>query len=141
MGVPGVKPRAAAARRVARPCVERRPDGKGEGVIERESERFAAVAGDVLRQVRQGRRLSLRQVTVRSGGRFKPSSVASYERGERNISLERLFALAEVYGVAPERIVAAIAHELAPDEVASRRPGRPDVEVLEPFAVGTQNRR
>jgi transcriptional regulator with XRE-family HTH domain len=83
--------------------------------------------------------LSLRQVTVRSGGQFKPSSVASYERGERNISLERLFALAEVYGVAPERIVAAIAHELAPEEVASRR--RPDVKVLEPFAVGTQNRR
>jgi transcriptional regulator with XRE-family HTH domain len=51
-------------------------------------------------------------VTVRSGGRFKPSSVASYERGERQISLERLFSLAEVYEVAPERIVAAIAYRL-----------------------------
>ena len=75
---------------------------------------FAAAAGEVLRQVRAGRSLSLRQVTVRSGGRFKPSSVASYERGERQISLERLFALAEVYEVAPERIVAAIAYRLEP---------------------------
>jgi transcriptional regulator with XRE-family HTH domain len=66
----------------------------------------------VLRQVREGRSLSLRQVTVRSGGRFKPSSVASYERGERQISLERFFSLAEVYEVAPERIVAAIAYRL-----------------------------
>jgi transcriptional regulator with XRE-family HTH domain len=49
-----------------------------------------------LRQIRTGRSLSLRQVTVRSGGRFKPSSIASYERGERQISLERLFALAHV---------------------------------------------
>src|SRR5687767_12671422 len=115
MRVPRVKPRAAT-RCAPSQCVERRTMGK-KNLIEREIEGFAAVAGDVLRQVRQGRRLSLRQVTVRSGGRFKPSSVASYERGERSISLERLFALAEVYGVAPERIVAAIAHELAPDEV------------------------
>ncbi len=70
------------------------------------------MTGEVLRQVREGRSLSLRQVTVRSGGRFKPSSVASYERGERQISLERFFALAEVYDLAPERIVAAIAYRL-----------------------------
>jgi hypothetical protein len=60
--------------------------------------------------------LSLRQVTVRSRGEFKPSSVASYERGERQISLERLFALARVYAVAPERVVAAIAHRLGEGE-------------------------
>ena len=54
-------------------------------------------------------------MTVRSGGRFKPSSVASYERGERQISLERFFALAEVYDVTPERVVAAIAYHLERD--------------------------
>ena len=73
---------------------------------------FAVTAGRVLRDVRVGRNLSLRQVTIRSGGRFKPSSVASYERGERQISLERLFSLAAVYDVEPERVVAAIAHRL-----------------------------
>lgn len=73
-----------------------------------------------MRQVRVGRSLSLRQVTVRSGGRFKPSSVASYERGERQISLERFFALAEVYDVAPERIVAAIAYRLERNREGNR---------------------
>jgi transcriptional regulator with XRE-family HTH domain len=98
--------------------------------------------------VRQGRGLSLRQVTVRSGGRFKPSSVASYERGERQISLERFFALADVYDVAPERIVAAIAHELEVDKERLGPGGRrraalrsDTVEVLEPFAVVGRERR
>jgi transcriptional regulator with XRE-family HTH domain len=81
-------------------------------VTTRRSRMFASVAGEVLREIRTERGLSLRQVTVRSGGRFKPSSVASYERGERQISLERLFALLDVYGVAPERAVGAITHRL-----------------------------
>jgi transcriptional regulator with XRE-family HTH domain len=85
---------------------------------------FAAAAGEVLRQVRAGRSLSLRQVTVRSGGRFKPSSVASYERGERQISLERFFALAEVYEVAPERIAAAIAYRLEHKDEGDRSPAK-----------------
>jgi transcriptional regulator with XRE-family HTH domain len=92
--------------------------------------------------VRIGRSLSLRQVTVRSGGRFKPSSVASYERGERMISLERLFALADVYEVAPERIVAAIAHRL--EGTAERRGGdEPEdpILVLDPFGPGAARPR
>lgn len=72
--------------------------------------------------------------------------MASYERGERQISLERFFALAEVYEVAPERIVAAIAHELevADEQVeaaSSRDSRRPEVEVLEPFVMGAPHRR
>jgi transcriptional regulator with XRE-family HTH domain len=96
---------------------------------------FAAAAGEVLREVRTGRSLSLRQVTVRSGGRFKPSSIASYERGERQISLERLFALADVYGVAPERIVAAIAHRLEGQRTGQRAVSGEarDVVVLDQF--------
>jgi transcriptional regulator with XRE-family HTH domain len=94
------------------------------------NDRFAIVAGEVLREIRMGRNLSLRQVTVRSGGRFKPSSVASYERGERQISLERLFALADVYQVAPERITAAIAHRLERAREGVGRTVRP-----EPLAV------
>ena len=106
-------------------------------------EDFAAAAGSVLRQIRTGRSLSLRQVTVRSGGRFKPSSIASYERGERQISLERLFALADVYGVAAERIVAAIAHRLE----AQRGEGRAasgssrDVVVFDQFGRDAVPRR
>ena len=117
------------------------PSGK-DRFIDR-YENFAAVAGSVLRQIRTGRSLSLRQVTVRSGGRFKPSSIASYERGERQISLERLFALADVYGVAAERIVAAIAHRLE----AQRGEGRAangsgrDVVVFDQFGRDAVPRR
>ena len=75
----------------------------------------------------------MRQVTVRSGGRFKPSSVASYERGERMISLERLFALAEVYDVSPERIVAAIAHRLERGHERDQEEADDEVLVLDPF--------
>lgn len=99
--------------------------------------RLTAVVGDVLREVRTGRGLSLRQVTVRSGGEFKPSSVASYERGERHISVERLFALAEVYGVAPERIVATIAYRLEHDAADD---GRAPV-VVDPLGLGVSARR
>ena len=113
-----------------------------DGVIDR-YEDFAAAAGSVLRQIRTGRSLSLRQVTVRSGGRFKPSSIASYERGERQISLERLFALANVYGVAAERIVAAIAHHLEAErgeDRAANGSGR-DVVVLDQFGREALRRR
>lgn len=92
--------------------------------------------------MRLGRSLSLRQVTVRSGGRFKPSSVASYERGERQISLERLFALADVYDIAPERIVGAIAHGLRRHaEGAADLDEVEDLLVLEPFGAGSARPR
>jgi transcriptional regulator with XRE-family HTH domain len=89
---------------------------------------FAEVTGAVLRQVRMHRSLSLRQVTDRSGGRFKPSSVASYERGDRQISVERLFSLAEVYGVPPERIVTAIARRLGEEGVREAHSSEPELE-------------
>lgn len=102
---------------------------------------FATVAGEVLREIRMGRGLSLRQVTVRSGGRFKPSSVASYERGERQISLERLFALLDVYGVAPERAVAAVAHRLERRATSgSAEGGIEELRVLDPLALGRGSR-
>jgi transcriptional regulator with XRE-family HTH domain len=106
-------------------------------------EDFAVAAGEVLRQIRVARSLSLRQVTVRSGGRFKPSSVASYERGERQISLERLFALAGVYGVAPERIVAAIAHRLEEARGRDRAVSGEarDLVVVDQFGRGPTPRR
>ncbi|MGZ5352910.1 MAG: helix-turn-helix domain-containing protein [Actinomycetota bacterium] len=107
--------------------------------IETIATNFATAVGEVLREIRTERGLSLRQVTVRSHGRFKPSSVASYERGERQISVERLFHLAEVYDVAPERIAAAIAHRW---ERARRGDAEGEAEVtivLDP--LGLQSRQ
>ncbi|MEX2420452.1 MAG: helix-turn-helix transcriptional regulator [Actinomycetota bacterium] len=62
--------------------------------------------GKALRRAREERGLSLRDASRRSAGRFTPSGIAGYERGERRISVERLVALSEVYGVLPQRILA-----------------------------------
>lgn len=124
-----------------------RSGGNKTDIETADATRLSTVAGEVLRQVRLARSLSLRQVTVRSGGRFKPSSVASYERGERKISLERLFALAEVYDIAPERIVAAIAHSLEAERAGEehdqrRRAGarKDTVVVLDPLEIEVDDR-
>jgi len=42
-----------------------------------------------------------------SRGRFAATSIAGYERGERAISLERYVELCRLYGVQPERLLAA----------------------------------
>jgi transcriptional regulator with XRE-family HTH domain len=55
-----------------------------------------------------------------SGGTFKPTSVAGYERGERAISLQRFCELAEFYGAQPDRLLA---------EVLRRQRGDADVVV------------
>lgn len=64
--------------------------------------------GHALRRVRKARGLTLRDVGMRSNGRFKPTAVAGYERAERRISLERFCELARLYGVAPERLLGDI---------------------------------
>ena len=40
------------------------------------------------------------------------TSVAGYERGERNISLERFVLLCRLYEVPPERLLAEILHSV-----------------------------
>jgi transcriptional regulator with XRE-family HTH domain len=45
-------------------------------------------------------------VSVLSGGAFKPTVVAAYERGDRSISLQRFCHLARLYGVEPHRLLA-----------------------------------
>lgn len=57
--------------------------------------------------------MTLRDVGTRSGGRFKPTAVAAYERSERNISLERFCELSAVYGMAPERLLLQIMWRVA----------------------------
>jgi transcriptional regulator with XRE-family HTH domain len=66
--------------------------------------------GRALRRARQARRFTLREVGIRSGGIFTPTTVAGYERGERAISLQRFCELATFYGVAPEDLLAEGLH-------------------------------
>jgi transcriptional regulator with XRE-family HTH domain len=86
--------------------------GNGKDIAPVDPSSVARTLGDVLRIVRESRSLSLRQVTVRSHGGFKPSSVASYERAERRITVDRLFTLAELYRVPPEHIIAEVSRRL-----------------------------
>jgi transcriptional regulator with XRE-family HTH domain len=60
---------------------------------------FAVEIGRALRRARQSRGLTLRQVAGLSQTRFKATSVAGYERGERTISVERFLELCDVYGI------------------------------------------
>ena len=76
--------------------------------------------GTALRRARQARGYTLRQVADLSHGTFKPSSLASYERGERAISIERFLKLTALYNISPPRLFA---------EVARRVEGRPFVRI------------
>jgi transcriptional regulator with XRE-family HTH domain len=64
--------------------------------------------GRILRAARAARGLTLRQAANLSRGEFPPTSIASYERGDRSISLERFLRLASLYGMAPDRLLAAV---------------------------------
>ena len=83
-----------------------RESGKGLGD-------FAGEVGKALRRVRAGRGLTLRQVSTLSEGRFKATSVAGYERGERTISVERFCELCDLYGVNPQAILGDIVRAVA----------------------------
>jgi hypothetical protein len=52
--------------------------------------------------------MTLQSVGVSSGGTFKPTAVAGYERGERHISLQRFCDLARFYEIRPELMLAEI---------------------------------
>ncbi len=73
------------------------------------------IVGRVLREAREEAGLTLRQTEERVGSRFKASSVAFYERGERSPSLERFFELAGVYGIPPDRLLAQVCADLTPE--------------------------
>ena len=55
--------------------------------------------GANLRRVRNSQGLSLRDVEEKSGRKWIAVVVGSYERGDRGISVPRLYELAEWYGV------------------------------------------
>jgi transcriptional regulator with XRE-family HTH domain len=85
--------------------------------------------GRVLRRARRARGLTLREVMTFSGGRFKPTSVAGYERGERRITLSRFCELSWLYGIPPDRLLGDVIRA-----VERRREPEIDVRLLERLA-------
>lgn len=69
---------------------------------------FADEIGRALRRARGARGLTLRQVASVTGGEFKATSVAGYERGERTISVERFCQLCAVYRASASGLIADI---------------------------------
>lgn len=60
---------------------------------------FYVDVGRRLTSTRHARGWSLTDAERRSGGQFKAVVVGSYERGDRRVSLESLYALADLYEV------------------------------------------
>ena len=76
--------------------------------------------GAVLRLARRARGLALRNVSSLSSGTFKPSSLASYERGDRALSVEKFLMLADLYDIPSARLMA---------QISRRTKGRPPIVV------------
>ncbi|MFN2390058.1 MAG: transcriptional regulator [Actinomycetota bacterium] len=60
---------------------------------------YAKALGENLRKIRAQKGMSLQDVQHASDGRWKAAVVGAYERGDRNVSMARLFELAGFYGV------------------------------------------
>lgn len=74
---------------------------------------LALQIGRALRRIRLERGMTLRDVAEASGGTFKPTSIAGYERGERAITLERFMMLCQLYGTPAEHVIDEIQRGLA----------------------------
>jgi len=86
--------------------------------------------GRALRRLRRAHGLTLVDVAAMSNGMFKATSVAGYERGERSITLERFCSLCQLYGLAPDRVLA---------EILRRTEGRiePEIDLAALESLGT----
>jgi transcriptional regulator with XRE-family HTH domain len=86
---------------------------------------YAKALGAKLRAIRQQQGLSLHGVEQKSHGRWKAVVVGSYERGDRAVTVQRLFELADFYGVP--------VHELLPggSQVGAATEQRPHRLVLD----------
>lgn len=84
--------------------------------------------GNRLRDIRTQQGLSLQDVEARSGGELRGSVVGAYERGERQVSVKRLEALARFYRV-------PVTELLASDLPRSPTNGSPDKLVIDLVAL------
>ncbi|HEX6579546.1 MAG TPA: helix-turn-helix domain-containing protein [Actinomycetota bacterium] len=71
-------------------------------------EQLALEIGRALRRARLDRGMTLRGLADSSAGRFRPTSLAGYERGERTISVVRFCELCRLLDVSPARLLQEI---------------------------------
>ena len=82
---------------------------------------YAKALGERLRKIRSQKGMSLQDVQQASGGRWKAAVVGAYERGDRNVSVSRLFELAGFYGVPVSEILPDDGTPAAPSRTEARR--------------------
>jgi transcriptional regulator with XRE-family HTH domain len=88
--------------------------------------------GGAIRAARMRAGLSLDQLARRSDGRYQPSSLGGYERGERAISVVRFCELARLLGVPPDQLLGDALSRASPQgrrEVTIEIGDLPDSEV------------
>jgi transcriptional regulator with XRE-family HTH domain len=76
---------------------------------------LTTAVGATLRAARLKAGLSLEQLARRSGGRYKPSSLGGYERGERTLSMPRFCDLAELLGMPADQMLGHALRTLDPE--------------------------
>ena len=71
-------------------------------------EQLALEIGRAIRRARLDRGMTLKELAESSAGRFRPTSLAGYERGERTISVVRFCELCRLLDVPPGRLLQEI---------------------------------
>jgi len=66
---------------------------------------YKQLVGEKLREIRKKRGYSLKLVEVKTMGNFKASTLGAYERGQRNLSIQHVWELAQFYDVNPDELV------------------------------------
>ncbi len=79
---------------------------------------FAKALGDKLRKIRLQKGMSLQDVQQASGGKWKAAVIGAYERGDRNVTVAKLFELSEFYGVPLS--------EMLPEDETAAAPALPE---------------
>jgi transcriptional regulator with XRE-family HTH domain len=111
-------------------------------------EDFDRVLGERLRAARKLRGWSLHDVEANSQEEFKASVLGAYERGERTISVNRLYRLAELYEIGPAHLLpthselqAGPEGEVVLDLAAVEEADMAVAEAIERYLTGIQLRR
>lgn len=81
---------------------------------------FRQRLGALLTEARLSARLSREDVAARSQGRFAGGALRMWERGDRNITVDRLAALAGIYGIDPAQIIARAEWGVRTDSAGGR---------------------
>lgn len=71
-------------------------------------EQLALEIGRAIRRARLDRGMTLKELADSSAGRFRPTSLAGYERGERTISVVRFCELCHLLDLSPGRLLQEI---------------------------------